>query len=70
MPTFQHEPERVFYETLILHAIAAEAADRVHYQHPVILSGRIRKIDFALLGERKKVALELDGYHYHAEGQM
>ena len=65
-----HDPERVFYESVILHAVAPEAHDRIHYQYPVSLGGRTRKIDFALIGARKKLALELDGFRYHAEGQI
>lgn len=70
MQSILHEPERVFFESVISEAIAPEAIGRVQYQFPVTLCGRNRKIDFALLGETKKIALELDGFRYHAEGQI
>ncbi|MDA0835651.1 MAG: DEAD/DEAH box helicase family protein [Planctomycetota bacterium] len=70
MHTITHEPERIFFESVIAHAITPEAIDRVHHQYQVEQDGRWRKIDFAIIGDRIKLALELDGFRYHAEGQI
>lgn len=70
MQAITHYPERVFYERVICAAIAPEAHSAVQHQHPVHLGGRTRKIDFALIGTHCRLALELDGYTYHAEGQI
>lgn len=33
-------------------------------------TGRIRRIDFAVVTEKTRLAIELDGFTYHAEGQV
>lgn len=70
MQTILHEPERIFFESVISQAIAPEAIHHVHYQYPVIMDGQNRRIDFAVIGGTKKLALELDGFRYHAESQI
>ena len=70
MPEIQHYPERVFFDNVIAKAVAPTALESVSHQYDVRQNGRSRRVDFAIIGQRKKIALELDGFTYHAEGQV
>ncbi len=60
--------EKLFL-TDFLHPLLGENIRYVIPQYPFIDSeGRNRKIDFALVTDNKKIALEVNGETYHAEG--
>jgi superfamily II DNA or RNA helicase len=65
------EPERRLFHDVIAPTLAPGAAQYVFPQHPVTdAAGRSRRIDFAIITPHTRLAIELDGYAYHAEGAI
>ena len=62
------ESERLFVEDF-LYPLLGPKIEKIIPQHPFLdSSGRARRIDFACLGSRAPLALEVNGETYHAEG--
>ena len=63
------ESEILFVREFLYPILGSEKITNVIPQHPFIDSeGRNRRIDFGIIYEGKKVALEVNGETYHAEG--
>lgn len=65
----QNFAERLAYDTVILPVIGEKNAELVHSNYEVDLE-RVGKryIDFAIISATSRVAIEIDGYNYHAPG--
>lgn len=62
------ESERLFVDEFLYPMIGGKI-EHIIPQHPFLdRTGRSRRIDFAYHGERAKIALEVNGETYHAEG--
>ena len=60
-----------FFEEVIRPTLGEEALEKVCPQYSVAQAdGRIRRIDFAITSSTSKIAIEMDGFTYHAEGQV
>ncbi len=69
--TLCSEPEKVLLQQVILPTLSIKAEEYIHPQYPFEDSeGKRRRIDFAIITKQSKLAIELDGYTYHAEGQV
>lgn len=65
------ESERMFIRDFLSQLITEEALTKVEPQYPFIDSeGHHRQIDFAVVDENGKIAFEIDGESYHAEGAL
>ncbi|UYN85536.1 MAG: DEAD/DEAH box helicase family protein [Cyclobacteriaceae bacterium] len=63
------ESEKLFVQDFLFPLLGKENIKYVIPQYPFIDSeGRTRRIDFALVKDGKKLALEVNGETYHAEG--
>lgn len=63
--------EQLALETVIRPAIQESAASCIHPNHGVTLrDGKTRFIDFAIITQQSRIAIEIDGYTYHAEGAI
>ena len=63
------ESERLFVREFLYPLLGSEKIKFVIPQYPFLDStGRNRRIDFAIKTDEKKIALEVDGETYHAEG--
>jgi superfamily II DNA or RNA helicase len=63
------EPERHLFDEILRPTLADSALGHVLPQHEVIdTEGRRRRLDFAIVTPITRLAIELDGYRYHAEG--
>lgn len=61
--------ENLALKTVIEPVIQHSALARVHPNYPVELdNGSTRYIDFAIITDVSRIAIEIDGYSYHAEG--
>ena len=72
-PNLEHcsEPEKFLFGNVIAKVLAPSAHSYVHPQYPVDDTlGKARRLDFAILTESSRIAIELDGYTYHAEGAI
>jgi len=62
------ESERLFIEEF-LYPLLGSKIERIIPQYPILdRTGRSRRIDFAYHGTKAKLALEVNGETYHAEG--
>lgn len=62
------ESERLFVDEF-LYPMIGQKIERIIPQHPFLdRTGRSRRIDFAYHGEKARIALEVNGETYHAEG--
>lgn len=69
--TNSSEPEKYLYFEIILPTISEESSKYVYPQFKLKDDfGRERRIDFAIITDNSKVAIELDGYTYHAKGKI
>ena len=60
--------ERLFVEEF-LYPLLGSKIERILPQYPILdRTGRSRRIDFAYHGPKAKIALEVNGETYHAEG--
>ncbi len=67
--TILQESEKVFVKDFLFNILSNEAMKRVIPQYPFIDSeGRRRRIDFSIIGDNYKIAFEVNGETYHAEG--
>lgn len=65
------EPERHFFETIVALTIDLAGHHHIHPQYEFTdTQGRHRYIDFAIVTQHSKIAIEFDGYAYHAEGAI
>ncbi|MBI5100175.1 MAG: DEAD/DEAH box helicase [Nitrospirae bacterium] len=65
------EEEKYFYNRIISQTLKETSYKNVYPQHIFIEStGRQRKIDFAIITNNTKIAIELDGYTYHAREKV
>lgn len=65
------ESEQMFIKDFLSQIITNEALTKVEPQYPFIDSeGHRRQIDFAVVDESRKIAFEIDGECYHAEGAL
>ncbi len=65
------EPELRLYRDVIAATLRGEGLGFVVPQHSFTdEGGRARRIDFAILTAKSRIAVELDGYRYHAEGAV
>ena len=63
--------EELALRTVIDPVIQSSAQHLVHANYPVQLSdGSSRILDFALISAVSRIAIEIDGYAYHAEGAI
>jgi superfamily II DNA or RNA helicase len=63
--------EQLALETVIKPSIQESAALCIHPNHGVTLrDGKTRFIDFAIVTKTSRIAIEIDGYAYHAEGAI
>ncbi len=63
------ESEKLFVNEFLFPLLGEKGIKYVIPQYPFIDSeGRLRRIDFALIKDNKKIALEVNGETYHAEG--
>lgn len=63
------ESERLFLSDFLYPILGPEGIKFVIPQYPFLDSeGRIRRIDFALIKDDNRIALEINGETYHAEG--
>ena len=62
------DSERLFVNDF-LYPLLGSSIQHIEPQHPFLdRSGKCRRIDFAYHGQRTKIALEVNGETYHAEG--
>ena len=67
----QNYAERLALDTVIYPVIGSSKATLIHSNYEVSLDdGSKRFIDFAILGASTRLAIEIDGYKYHAEGAI
>ena len=65
------DSEKMFIRDFLSQIITEEALTKVVPQYPFIDSeGHHRQIDFAIVDENGKIAFEIDGENYHAEGAL
>lgn len=66
------EQERKLFNDVIAEVIGGKGIKYVSPQYVFMeeATGKKRKIDFAILTDQSKIAIELDGYTYHAEGKI
>lgn len=65
------ESEKLFVSEFLTPIIGVENLDNLIPQYPFMDSeGVKRRIDFVLVGNRHKLAIEIDGETYHAEGAI
>lgn len=65
------DSERLFIQEFLFPLLGSEKIKFVIPQYPFLDSaGRNRRIDFAIKTENEKIALEVDGETYHAEGAV
>ena len=65
------EPERFLFDTVIAPVLSEISLSAVTPQYEVSdAEGRSRRLDFAITTEQSRIAIELDGYTYHAEGAI
>lgn len=65
------EPERRLFNEVLKPALAESALRFVQAQREILDSnGRRRRLDFAVETGTTRLAIELDGYSYHAEGAI
>jgi len=63
------ESEELFVNEFLFPLLGGKGMKYVIPQYPFIDSeGKLRRIDFGLIKDRKKIALEVNGETYHAEG--
>lgn len=64
-----HESEKLFLQEFLYPLLGKKGIKYIIPQYPFIDSeGKLRRIDFALIKDFKKIALEVNGETYHAEG--
>ena len=67
----QNYAERLALDTVIYPVIGSSKAAMIHSNYEVSLDdGSRRFIDFAIIGASVRIAIEIDGYNYHAEGAI
>jgi superfamily II DNA or RNA helicase len=65
------ESERLFLNDFLYPLLGKKGIKYVIPQYPFIdSSGKLRRIDFAVIKDSNKIALEVDGETYHAEGMV
>ena len=65
------DSERLFVKEFLFPLLGSKKIKFVIPQYPFLdSSGRRRRIDFAIKTDDKKIALEVDGETYHAEGAI
>jgi len=63
------ESEKLFVNEFLFPLLGKKGMKYIIPQYPFIDSeGKLRRIDFALIKDGKKIALEVNGETYHAEG--
>lgn len=63
--------ENLALQTVIEPVLQSGALARVFPNHPVALAdGTTRFVDFAIVTDSSRIAIEVDGYAYHAEGAI
>ena len=67
----QNYAEKLALESVIYPVIGSAKATLIHSNYEVSLDdGSTRFIDFAIIGASTRLAIEIDGYKYHAEGAI
>jgi superfamily II DNA or RNA helicase len=57
--------EYAFLRWVLTPSVHTSIIERVVPQHEVELAGHTYRVDYAVLGERLRIAVELDGYQFH-----
>lgn len=67
----QNYAEKLALENIIYPVIGRSKATFIHANYELSLpGGSTRFIDFAIIGSNIRIAIEIDGYSYHAEGMI
>lgn len=70
-PAITQDSERLLVRDFMYPLIGTEGLDFLKPQYPYIDTfGRNRRIDFAIIKDSAKIAIEVDGESYHAEGAV
>lgn len=58
--------EHAFLRWILTPAISSKGIDFIHPQHVISVDGRAYRIDYAIIGKEQRIAIELDGFAFHA----